>query len=158
MRCSRSGGFAHFPSYVHLCTIRRAPSRPDPSGPCINCLIFQNLQTEQALQKMIPASQIFTQVLLKERSVRLLKRVAIELEEPTARPTPDYVVELCSNHTLNDCMPPFLHSLLDEWPGGYIFLYWAVDEGPKWLRDMIKEGSRVCSSRQKYYTGFLLSS
>jgi hypothetical protein len=107
---------------------------------------------------MIPTSQILTQVLLKERLVRLLKRVALDLEEPTARPTPNYVVELCSYHTLNDCMPPFLHSLLDEWPGGYIFLYWAVDEGPKWLRDMIKEGTRVCSSRQKYYTGFLLSS
>ncbi len=84
-----------------------------PSGPCVDCLIFQDPPHGQALLKMKPTSQIQTHVLLKERLVRLLKRVAKDLEEPTARPTPDDVIELCSNHTLKDCMAPLpLHHLL----------------------------------------------
>jgi hypothetical protein len=46
--------------------------------------------------------------------------------------------------------PQVVHLLLDQWRGGYIFLYWAVEEGPKWLRNIVKDGISVSLGCQKY--------
>ena len=129
------------------------------SGPCVDCLIFQSPPDGQALLKMNPTSQIFTQVLLKSAwSVYSNGSRKIWRDQLLGQ----HLIMLlsCVLITLSTIVYPHSHHLLplDQWPGGYIFLYWAVDEGPKWLRDMIKEGIQVCSFLKRYYTGFLLSS
>ena len=46
----------------------------------------------------------------------------------------------------------------DDWPGGYMFLFWIITAGPKWLRRIVKEELAVSLSTfdvQKYSEAFL---
>ena len=79
---------------------------------------------------MQPAASL-TKTLLqaKERLQRLIKRIAKAIESEDGQPTPSRVIDLCSENSLTDY----------NWRGGYVFLYWAINEGPKWFRSLIKE-------------------
>ena len=92
---------------------------------------------------MDPIASAKTFIKLKERLHRLLKRVAAQIEASEARPTPTDIVDLCTASTLMDCKRLRELISVDDWPGGYIFLYWAIDDGPKWLRRIIKEEQKV---------------
>ena len=78
-------------------------------------------------------------LLQKERAVRLLKRVAQEIEDEETRPNKARIIELCTRHSLKDCKR-YLNTSpdVDDWSGGYIFLYWIIVAGPKWLRRVVK--------------------
>ena len=40
-------------------------------------------------------------------------------------------------------------------PGGYICMYWAIDQGPKWLRRIVKEELKVSLLGGKVFYGIL---
>jgi hypothetical protein len=93
---------------------------------------------------MNPVVATTTLLLQKERAVRLLKRVAREVEDEETRPKRAKIIELCTQHTLRDCTCSHDMSLgVDDWSGGYIFLYWIIVAGPKWLRRITKEELEV---------------
>ena len=85
-------------------------------------------------------------LLQKERAVRLLKRVAREVEDEETRPKKAKIIELCTRHTMNHCKcSHVVHTPYhaDDWSGGYIFLYWIIVAGPKWLRRIAKQELEV---------------
>jgi len=55
------------------------------------------------LLNMRPAASAHTFVLLKERLVRLLRRIAIEIEASDNTPSPALVIDLCTSNTLRHC-------------------------------------------------------
>ena len=88
--------------------------------------------------------------------MRLLKRVARDVEDEETRPKRAKIIELCTRHTLIDCTrSPNVSSDIDDWPGGYMFLYWIITGGPKWLRRIAKEELEVSFDVQKYSEAFL---
>jgi len=93
---------------------------------------------------MHPVVATKTLLLQKERAVRLLKRVAREVEDDETRPKKAKIIDLCTRHSMKHCKCSRVVShLVDDWSGGYIFLYWIIVAGPKWLRRIAKQELEV---------------
>ena len=118
------------------------------SGPCVYCLIFKSLRT---------AKRSWKWSLLLKFSRRCYSKSAWSVYSNGSRkiwrnqPLGQHLIMLLSCVLI--ILPKIVSvrsisssSPIDQWPGGYIFLYWSVDEGPKWLRDMIKMALRFVRS------------
>jgi hypothetical protein len=64
---------------------------------------FKVPETAGSSDGMNPVVATKTLLLQKERVVRLLKRVAREVEDEETRPKRAKIIEMCTRHTLTDC-------------------------------------------------------
>jgi len=89
---------------------------------------------------MNPVAAAKTLLVQKERAVRFLKGLHGKLKmKKRGRKEPR-----SSSNTLRDCTCSHDFSRdVDDWPGGYIFLYWIIVAGPKWLQRIGKEELEV---------------
>ena len=80
----------------------------------------------------------------RERADRLLKRVAKICRNSEDEDLSVVALNACTECTLMNCNFDLLpHCCSVRFPGGYLFYYWLLLGGPKWVFVMLKERFEV---------------
>ena len=84
----------------------------------------------------------------RDRSFHLLRRVARAIQEHEGDDLAHATIAYCTEHTLASCTSIHfcLPSFLDQFSGGFLFFFWLLTSGPKWVVTMLKERNQVCSA------------
>ena len=109
-------------------------------------LFSSSLSQSSCLDSTMQDLKLFSHVVAaRERCLRLINRVARDIENFPAFPTHSDIIALCTQHTTANCTSRIAHrvSLLVTFTGGYLFQYWLAIAGPKWALRIISERLEV---------------
>jgi len=79
----------------------------------------------------------------RKRAHRLIKRVAKDIDRNLVDMSTDEIVDLCTQHTISNCILFQYLTFPDQIPGGYLWQYWLTIAGPRWVMKMIEERLQV---------------
>jgi len=88
-------------------------------------------------------------VVMRERANRLIRRISALVQNYNGDNINDAIIGFCTEQTFADCMfatmLKFLFLYLVQFPGGYLFYFWLLSNGPLVGIQIIKECAQVIS-------------
>ena len=84
----------------------------------------------------------------RERALRLVMRVAKDIDKRAELPSNKELVALCTQHTTQECNHSLVFYLcLVSFTGGFLWQHWLTIAGPKWAVKIIRERLKVLLSK-----------
>ena len=82
----------------------------------------------------------------RKRVTRLVRRIQRHLRDLETLPSDVDLIAAATDATLKPCIvvAECRSCRLDRFPGGWLFFYWLLIEGPLWVVNMLRKNIEVC--------------